>query len=693
MRRFNINRLLENSRRSDVRGYNIYTCGKQNMDRPSKENPLLKQWDDAALGLHGMAAIGHQIDKTDLILPIISLNGTPLRFELRRNRWTPAYMDTYYRCQPFGEYSKSGLIAIRERKCFTEDDTFISHLTLFNDGRESVTLELSLSVPFEKISDGVYSAYAKIMPGSLCKEMFLKGFACAKTNVGEKAVFTIPALSKVELRYGFSFSAESSSAASEALNYALAFNDPFSEAEERFNKWMEQHAPALNIDDYDLLKIYYYRFFVIKSSIHEPSAVLYESDYKGQCVYESPFGSWFGAPVGLPIPLQIEDMKWMKDTSALRSHIANWCEGHGITQGYIQFTPMAIWETFIQTGDRNIISDSYEKVKKYVLKKAPDPEVKLPITIGSWVTGAEYQPSFYQYTEEKWDWRYDSEGTKNGFHLRKLYRLDECVMFAANLRACEKMARLLGMTEDALFFGARTEEALGQMKKLFWNEEKKFFFDFDPEIGKQCDEAYGYDGFMPMMFSLFGQDYYSVFEKLRKDERFDCGFALTSVAKDCPMYWFDNCITGPTAASLSEPHSYGCSWNGPIWPYSISLVLEALGNASYSDPSLSLIFNRLFIEYTDLHFDCGDRSTPCICEHYRPTDAISFSPFTEYFHSEWINLFISYYLGIRVSNGEISFAPLTDKDFVLDDVIINGKAYRFSQEKRNGEINRNVTEL
>ena len=39
-----------------------------------------------------------------------------------------------------------------------------------------------------------------------------------------------------------------------------------------------------------------------------------ESDFYDQCVYESPFGSWFGAPVGLPIPLQIEEMKWIKES-------------------------------------------------------------------------------------------------------------------------------------------------------------------------------------------------------------------------------------------------------------------------------------------------------------------------------------------------------------------------------------------
>ena len=152
------------------------------------------------------------------------------------------------------------------------------------------------------------------------------------------------------------------------------------------------------------------------------------------------------------------------------------------------------------------------------------------------------------------------------------------------------------------------------------------------------------------------------------------------------MYWFDNCIAGPTASDLSQPHAYECCWNGPIWPFAMSLVLNALGEAAYVNETLVDVFLGLFAEYTELHFDLGDRSTPCICEHYRPTDAASFSPYTEYFHSEWLNLFFSYYLGIRVTEQGISFRPMTRESFTVDGVVIRGKTYRFSQECRDGEL-------
>ena len=155
------------------------------------------------------------------------------------------------------------------------------------------------------------------------------------------------------------------------------------------------------------------------------------------------------------------------------------------------------------------------------------------------------------------------------------------------------------------------------------------------------------------------------------------------------MYWFDNHIAGPVASSLSDPHDYACCWNGPVWPFAVSLVLDALGTAMDTDKALQDIFRYQFRQYTELHFFRGDRSVPLVCEHFRPSDAMTFSPYTEYFHSQWINLYISYYLGIAVTEKGITFNPITKDHFILDGVMIRGKAYRFCQD----ESGRTITEL
>ena len=680
----NINRFLENSQRSDVWGSNIHSQGKHGSHT---------HWAAPSLGLPGNICIGHMLDIENILVPQILINGQSQSFLPQRNHWTPAFMDSYYRSTPAGEYATSGLLALRETKCFTEDDVFVAHLTLTNDSHEPMEISLSLAVPFPQITHAVYQVESKISPRSIGKNLTLKGFLVADFFCECAKNFTLPAQSSIHLRYGFAFSCFSVDAAKKALDTALAIPDPISEAEKRFNQWMRQNAPVLETENSDLLKVYYYRFFVIKCGIHEPRIFLPDSDFEGPCVYESPFGDWFGAPIGLSVPFQIEEMKWMKDSAVLRSHIHNWCNGHGAMQRYIQFTPMAIWHFYLQTWDSSILTDFYQQIQEFTIAQINKNDGFLPKTAGSWLTGAEYQPSFYQHTTPSWDWRHDQEGTALGFEKTVLYRVDACVMYTANLLACKQMAEKLGKKEDAIFFGEHTDAALAKMQALLWNESKQFFFDFDPAVSKQCDRAYSYDGFMPLMFSLFGTDFYPVFRQLNKTGRFDGGFGITSIDKECPMYWFDNCITGPTEASLSHPHHYRCCWNGPIWPFAVSLVLEALGCSLEKMPELTATFRRIFNEYTELHFAFGDRSVPCIREHYRPSDGTTFSPYTEYFHSEWINLFISYYLGIHVTENGIRFHPSTEECFVLDDVVIQGKHYRFTQAYLDGKLTQTTSEL
>jgi len=151
------------------------------------------------------------------------------------------------------------------------------------------------------------------------------------------------------------------------------------------------------------------------------------------------------------------------------------------------------------------------------------------------------------------------------------------------------------------------------------------------------------------------------------------------------MYWFDNCIAGPTKSSIINSHPYGCSWNGPVWPYAVSCALEALGNASIKDTELTTLWLEIFGKYTELHFMEGDRSTPMITENYRPTDGYSFSQTCDYFHSTWIDLFMKYWAGIQVNEDGVTFSPFTKEEFTISNVIIAGKKYEFTQRNVNGK--------
>ena len=498
---------------------------------------------------------------------------------------------------------------------------------------------------------------------------------------------------RFSLSYGFAFSSASAEEAEGALSAALATHDPFAEAEERFNLWMEENAPRLTLDDPDLLRVYYYRFFVIKCAVHTPSQLFADPIFPGRAVYESPFGQWFGCPIGLPIPLQLEEMRWMKGTEAARDHIGAWCLGLGHTQTYIQYTPMAIRRFCLERGDLSLMKEAYPACRAFTLRGlSPEGAGELPITKGSWLTGAEYQPSFYQYTTPPWDWRYDNEGIRAGLAdaPRRLWRADAAAMHLANLTAVRDMAERLGYRTDAALFGAAAAEAERTLTDRLYSREHRFFLDRDVERDALCDRAAGYAGFLPLLFGLVGDEYAHVLDAL-SEGRFAAGLTLTTVAKDCPMYWFDSHIVYGGDSSYATPHHYPTAWNGPIWPFAVSLVLSALGRAAGRMPEYRPLFLRLFAEYTELHFLGGERTLPCIVEHYRVGDGMPLSPYTEYFHSKWIDLFLSCFAGIGYEEGEVRFAPLTDVDFVLEGVMLGGKCYRFEQKHADGRLVRTAT--
>ncbi len=118
-------------------------------------------------------------------------------------------------------------------------------------------------------------------------------------------------------------------------------------------------------------------------------------------MYESLNGGWYGGPVGLPVP-------W------------------------------AAWQAYQLHPDRNWLAAHHASFRKYVTVRFDLDDPVPTMTPGSWGTGAEYQPSFYQHTpHQPWDWRYDVEGhNESGFPIARLWRLDDLCYHLLSMRGC-----------------------------------------------------------------------------------------------------------------------------------------------------------------------------------------------------------------------------------------------------------------
>jgi hypothetical protein len=442
----------------------------------------------------------------------------------------------------------------------------------------------------------------------------------------------------------------------------------------------------LQVRNFDLLKMYYYRWFVVYRGIHEPRRLIQDHDYPRPAMYESPIGGWYDCVIGLSVPLQIQEAAWMRNPTPVWNHILNWAEKvKGYREhGYIQFTPMAVWNAYKCHSDKAKLAQCFDALKAYSLENVGNRFDRLPVQVGSWGTGAEYQPNFYQFTTPPWDYRNDCEllNSSPGLHMAKSIRLDTAGYAIGNLKAVGCIAGALNRPDDQETFSKAADSMLDIVKKNHWSPDLGLFLAADPASGKLADQAACYDSFVPYMWGMIKDPaHLKAFDKLLDPAWFWDDFPISTTAKNCPMYFDKSAMVGPTKASLITPHDYGCCWNGPVWNYTNSLIAEALGQGALGRKELCNGWLDFFTRWSDMQFLYGDRSVPYASEHHRPGDGARLGGPSEYFHSSWIDPFISYWCGIRLDNDlqTLTFDPFSKESFSLAHVPLAGKEYTFEQ--------------
>jgi hypothetical protein len=708
----NVNRYLSNSARTDLIGPEIWTgpaivkderTAKPDLREGTVFGPQMpgENWGSPRMGLQGTFCAGHQTALNDLIgiKAAETREGAtiPLEFVPTRHYWTPAYSITWYRSLPTGAPGTSplaGNLQIKETKCITPENVFVASLEILNDQRESIILDLELISP-ELKSDGPGGAVtltAVTNVGGIAKggkgwKINSGGWVATTGDPGFGTGLPLPPQKTHRFRYAFAIDETGTDNARQRVEAALAEEDPFMRNEKDFNSWYATNVPALHCEDPDLMKLYYYRWLVVKRSIHDPKKFIEGHPYKRPAMYESPVGDWFCAVIGLPVPMQIEEARWCRDVTIGKNHLLNWAENvHPQYQSYLQYTSAAAWNFYKVHPDAEILHAVTRSAAEYAWKNAPVRDHgDLPVQTGSWGTGAEYQPNFYQFTKpEPWDWRHDLEGQSKGFPFAKSVRLDKASYTIANLCGASRLMDESGDAEASAEAREQADRMMRTVRERHWKDG--FFYAADPETYALADQAPCYDGFMPFMNGMLrDSQYFGAFDRLFDPAWFWSEFPATTVARTNPMYWSGNAIAGPTASSIAKPHSYACSWNGPMWNYSNTAIAGALGSVAASPGGERfrtgwLDFHR---RWSDSHFIYGDRSVPCAMEHLRPTDGANFRRgVVDYFHSAWLDVTFSYWAGIRISDDRrtLVFDPFTHEDFRLEHVPAGGRELSFIQK-------------
>ena len=406
-------------------------------------------------GMSGQLHVAHEVTNVSNAVTIeVEEDGrAKVEFVSVRNHWTPAFCTTHYRSVPTGlsaaEREDVGRIVLRETKAILADNTFLAEATLKNASASSLVCRVSVKTCGGLPTAGEPAREWRFATRSMARDIERRTFAaCVASFGGAEKTLEVPARGETTFRYALALSPVSAEGAAERARRAIGDGGAFKANAKAFNEWFARNVPTLETGNPDLLRMYLYRWFVVKRGTHDVRRVIAEHEYPRTAVYESPVGGWYNCVIGLPVPLQIQELAWERSPETLRSHILNWCEKVKGYRGYIQFTGEAIARSFENHPSPEFAKKVLPAVAEYARECAgPSPD-KLPVQKGSWGTGAEYQPNFYQFTDPPWDFRNDTEfvrGKKDArFHITNLVRLDKASYAIGNLLGAAKIAEAAG---------------------------------------------------------------------------------------------------------------------------------------------------------------------------------------------------------------------------------------------------------
>jgi len=697
----NPNRTLCSAYRHDLVGPEVWTAEVQGAALNGTAESYWKSevpfllFGKPSPGVSGQLHVVHKVKGAkDAFVPEVdelAASGTAKRlaFVPVRNNWTPAFMTTYYRGEPTelaaDEGSRVGATVLKETKAILEDNTILVESTLKNTlsmpRRYRIRLVSHAGLPRCGGMAGEWPFVAVYMSK---EHKYSTHVAVGASFAGGECEVTVPPHGESTFRYAMAFSPDSGESASRNLASSLAMPDPFAANERAFNAWFDREVPVLETSDPELYRMYCYRWFVAKRGTHTARRVVAGHPYPRTAVYESPVGDWFNCVIGLPVPVQLRELRWLRNPDVVRAHALNWCDKIKGYRGYIQFTGESIARIQENHPSVEFARRAYPAVREYALETCGGDSARLPVQHGSWGTGAEYQPNFYQFTNPPWDYRHDAQfGPKQGFPIARSIRLDTACYAVGNLLGAARLSRRIGLAGEADRLERISRAKLDTVLACHWDDSLGLFLAADPDTYRLSDKSPCYDSFAPYLWGLVNDiSHLRAFDKFVDRAWFWDDFPGTTCAKGCPMYYGANGIVFHPVATPSHPLPKGCCWNGPMWHYANTLYAEAFGQAARVRRELRPKWVEFFRAWSESHWAYGDRTTPRAAEHFRPEDGARCGAAWDYFHSAWIDPFVLYWCGASISPDlkTLRFDPYSNEDFWLVGVPFAGRFYTFRQE-------------
>ena len=301
-----------------------------------------------------------------------------------------------------------------------------------------------------------------------------------------------------------------------------------------------------------------------------------------------------------------------------------------------------------------------EKYLRYFLRERDREGSHLFDIWDQFETGQEYS-SRYLFADKNFD-RYGWENKLRIKGVDATYYIWTLATFLAQL------AKKLGKIREAKSFENLASQIGCQVREKMWDENKKFFFDFDARTNKRSP-YFSAVGFYPAGSEIATPEMtLNAVKHLFNKAKFSTAFPTPTSPVDDPYFSADANWRGERA---------NCPWNGRVWPMVNSHISEVLAYAS----SLDAKYRKRLADYVRsfirmMFFDRNPKRPNCF-EHYGPFtgEPCLYRGIDDYQHSWVADLILKYAVGLRAMPDKVLIDPFPFglDFFILKDAVIRGK--------------------
>lgn len=276
------------------------------------------------------------------------------------------------------------------------------------------------------------------------------------------------------------------------------------------------------------------------------------------------------------------------------------------------------------------------------------------------LTGKEYQPSFWYFTDFP-------DNPKDLSQITTVKRVDRAIYFLLNVRGTAEMCRIVGDSDEE-YYRTMAKKIERDIMTYMWDENNQFFYDVHAETNEKA-MVKNIVGFYPWWAGVGGTASKDGFSRLFSED-FNTACPFPSVSTDCPVF-------SPCGGwkKLFFKGRDGCIWNGPMWPYTNSVILDALAcHSKENGHRYDQEFQHYFREFTLMHYENRDFSQPKLVEFYNSFTGEPLSGENDYNHSYYIDLIMRHIVGIRIEDSNIRLDPVAglNASFRLSRLSIQG---------------------